>query len=216
MAFTEHADFTPWSLGPGEKVPGEWRRLVSDDVLTPPALDLNGYKDSWTAAGSGSRACGSFGRWSREPHWYHGRAEALVRVGGFDRVLALRALRACRTGFTEVSDSFRDHSPAQVLHAYLAEIAALISQFDDFEVLAHIDYPVRRWPRDAGPHDPCEFQDEYRHVLRTLASAGKILEINTKVPLHPLVLTWWRQEGGSGHYLRQRCPRPGHAGGGLH
>jgi hypothetical protein len=32
------------------------------------------------------------------------------------------------TGFTEVSDSFRDHSPAQVLHAYLAEIAALISQ----------------------------------------------------------------------------------------
>jgi histidinol phosphatase-like PHP family hydrolase len=45
VAFTEHADFTPWSLGPLEKVPGEWRRLVSDDVLTPPALDLNGYKD---------------------------------------------------------------------------------------------------------------------------------------------------------------------------
>lgn len=100
------------------------------------------------------------------------------------------------TGFTEVSDSFRDHSPAQVLHAYLAEVAALISQFDDFEVLAHIDYPVRRWPRGTGPYDPCEFQDEYRHVLRALASAGKILEINTQVPLHPLILTWWRQEGG--------------------
>ena len=59
VAFTEHADFTPWSLGPGEKVPGEWRRLVSDDVLTPPALDLKATRTAWTAAGSGSRACGS-------------------------------------------------------------------------------------------------------------------------------------------------------------
>ena len=197
VAFTEHADFTPWSLGPGEKVPGEWRRLVSDDVLTPPALDLNGYKDCLDRCRErfpGLRILS--GVELSEPQWYHGRAEALVRDGGFDRVLASVHSAPAGASFTEVSDSFRDHSPAQVLHAYLAEIAALISQFDDFEVLAHIDYPVRRWPRDAGPHDPCEFQDEYRHVLRTLASAGKILEINTKVPLHPLVLTWWRQEGG--------------------
>ena len=33
-------------------------------------------------------------------------------------------------------------------------------------------------------------------MLRTLATAGKTLEMNTRVPLHPLVLTWWRQEGG--------------------
>ncbi len=197
VAFTDHADFTPWSLGPGEKVPGEWRRLVSGDVLTPPALDLNGYKDCLDRCRErfpGLRILS--GVELSEPHWYHGRAEALVRDGGFDRVLASVHSSPAGTGFTEVSGSFRDHSPAQVLRAYLAEIAALISQFDDFEVLAHIDYPVRRWPRDAGPHDPCEFQDEYRHVLRTLASAGKILEISTKVPLHPLVLTWWRQEGG--------------------
>ena len=38
--------------------------------------------------------------------------------------------------------------------------------------------------------------DEYRHVLQTLASAGKALELNTKVPLHPQILTWWQQEGG--------------------
>ncbi len=70
------------------------------------------------------------------------------------------------------------------------------SQFDAFDVLAHIDYPVRCWPQDARPCDPREFQDEYRHVLRTLASAGKVLEVNTEVPLHPQILTWWRQEGG--------------------
>lgn len=197
VAFTEHADFTPWSLGPGEKIPGEWRRLVSDDVLTPPALDLNGYKaclDRCRERFPGLRILS--GVELSEPHWHHGRVEALLRDGDFDRILASVPSAPVGTGFTEVSDSFRDHSPAQVLRDYLAEIAALISQFDDFEVLAHIDYPVRRWPRDAGAHDPCDFQDEYRHVLRALSSAGKILEVSTKVPLHPLVLTWWRHEGG--------------------
>jgi histidinol-phosphatase (PHP family) len=37
---------------------------------------------------------------------------------------------------------------------------------------------------------------EYRHVLRTLASTGKALEVSTRVPLRPQILTWWRQEGG--------------------
>src|SRR6266567_6994183 len=45
VAFTEHADFTPWSLRPGRKIPGQWRPVVSDGVLTPPALNLDGYQD---------------------------------------------------------------------------------------------------------------------------------------------------------------------------
>jgi histidinol-phosphatase (PHP family) len=45
LAFTEHADFTAWALPPGEKVPDRWRPLVRDDVLTPPPLDLHGYRD---------------------------------------------------------------------------------------------------------------------------------------------------------------------------
>ena len=59
LAFTEHVDFTPWSLGPGEKVRRRMAPLVSDNMLIPPALDLNGYWTAWTAAGSGSRACRS-------------------------------------------------------------------------------------------------------------------------------------------------------------
>jgi histidinol-phosphatase (PHP family) len=34
--------------------------------------------------------------------------------------------------------------------------------------------------------------------LRTLADSGRILEINTAVPLHPQVVGWWREEGGKG------------------
>ena len=109
----------------------------------------------------------------------------------------LRALGAVGYGLhRDLGSASANHVPAQVLRDYLAEAAALISGFDTFEVLAHIDYPVRYWPRDARPFDPREFEDKYRHVLRTLASAGKILEVNTRVPLHPQILTWWRQEGG--------------------
>ncbi len=197
VAFTEHADFTAWSLRPGREIPGQWRPLVSDGVLTPPALDLDGYQDCLRRCRErfpGLRILS--GVELSEPHWHGGRAAALLRDGGFDRVLAAVHSAPAGTGFTEVSGRFGDQAPAQVLRGYLAETAALISQFDAFEVLAHIDYPVRRWPQEARPYDPWEFQDEYRHVLRTLASAGKVLEVSTKVPLHPLILTWWRQEGG--------------------
>ena len=46
-------------------------------------------------------------------------------------------------GFDAISGRFRDQAPDQVLRGYLTETAALISQFDAFGVLAHIDYPLR-------------------------------------------------------------------------
>jgi histidinol-phosphatase (PHP family) len=199
VAFTEHADFTPWSLGPDllELVPDDWQPRVSDGVLTPPPLDLDGY------LGCLDRCRGRFpglrilsGVELGEPHWHSDRVAALLRAGGFDRVLASVHSAPTGAGFTELSDGFRGQDPARVLRAYLAETTALITRFDAFEVLAHIDYPVRYWPDDARPHDPEDFQDEYRQVLRHLAEAGKALEVNTRVPLHPQVLAWWRQEGG--------------------
>ena len=197
VAFTEHADFTPWALGPADKIPGEWRHLVNGGVLTPPALDLDGYQDCLRRCRErfpGLRIMS--GVELSEPHWHSARAAALLREGGFDRILAAVHSAPAGAGFTEISGCFGGHDPAQVLRGYLAETAALIGQFDEFAVLAHIDYPVRRWPHEAGPCDPREFEEEYRHVLRTLAGAGKILEVSTRVPLDPQILTWWRQEGG--------------------
>jgi len=199
VAFTEHADFTPWSLGPEllELVPDDWRSWVSDGVLTPPPLDLDGY------LGCLGRCRDRFpglrilsGVELGEPHWHAPRATALLDDGGFDRVLASVHSAAAEAGFAEISDRFRDQAPADVLRGYLAETVALITEFDAFDVLAHIDYPVRYWPTDAAPHDPADFREEYRQVLRTLAEAGKVLEVNTRVPLHPQVLDWWRREGG--------------------
>ena len=199
VAFTEHADFTPWALGPDllGLVPDDWQSRLSDGVLTPPPLDLDGYLAC--LRGCRERFPGLrilSGVELGEPHWHAAEAADLLREGGFDRVLASVHSAPAGAGFVELSDRFRDQPADRVLRDYLAETAALISRFDAFDVLAHIDYPVRYWPAGARPHDPDDFQAEYRHVLRTLAEAGKALEVNTRVPLHPRVLDWWRQEGG--------------------
>ena len=200
VAFTEHADFVPWTLTPGAEVPPEWQRLVTDGVLTPPPVDVHGYlqcvehcRDRYP----GLRIVS--GVELSEPHWYPAQAAELLESDRFERVLASvhSAPTADGFGFTEVSDRYDDQAPGDVVRAYLAETERLIEQFPRFEILAHIDYPVRYWPPGAKqPYDPHDFEEEYRHVLRLLAAAGKALEVNTRVPLHPEVLAWWRQEGG--------------------
>jgi histidinol-phosphatase (PHP family) len=64
-------------------------------------------------------------------------------------------------------------------------------------VLAHIDYPIRYWPAHAGPFEAESFEDEFRYALRALADSGPMLEVNTKLPLDPAVVRWWREEGGA-------------------
>ncbi len=199
VAFTEHADFTPWTLGAAAEIPDAWRPLVADGVLTPPALDLDGYRaclERCRERHPGLRVLS--GIELSEPHRHVSRARALLDAGGFERVLASvhSAPGPGGSGFTEVCTRYEDQRPAEVVRAYLAETVRLVEEFAHFEVLAHIDYPVRHWPADAKPYDPRDFEEEYRAVLRCLAAGDRVLEVNTRVPLHPRVLDWWRQEGG--------------------
>jgi hypothetical protein len=84
-----------------------------------------------------------------------------------------------------------------VVREHLTDVTTMVEQSDIFSVLAHIDYPVRSWPAErAGPFDPAAFEDEFRAALRATAQSGRALEINTRLPLHGTILTWWHQEGG--------------------
>lgn len=98
--------------------------------------------------------------------------------------------------YHETADLYRTRPPGDVVRGYLAEVRSLIREFDDFEVLAHIDYPVRYWPAHVLRFDPRDFEDDYRQALRELADSGRVLEVNTRVPLHELVVRWWHEEGG--------------------
>ena len=197
LAFTEHADFTPWPVGPGAELPEQWRSLAGDGLLVPPPLDLAGYRECLDRCRLRFPELRILsGVELGEPHWHRPVTDALLADGSFDRVLASVHSVTIGPVTDEVSGFLGAGDPAAVVRAYLAEAAALVSQFSAYDVLAHIDYPVRKWPAGARPFDPLDFQEEYRHVLRLLARAGKALEVNTRVPLHPQVLAWWRADGG--------------------
>ena len=200
VAFTEHADHTVWQVAAGE--PHDDDKLTAflapDGTVTPPALDLDGYLESVQRCREqfpGLRVIS--GVEIGEPHLHGAVVAGLLAAGRFDRVLGSLHCLPVDGRFHEVAGLYRDRPAGDVVRAYLGEVARLVQLSDAFAVLAHIDYPVRDWPAHAGPFDPDAFEDEYRHALGLLAAGGRALEVNTRVPLHPRVVRWWREEGGT-------------------
>ncbi len=198
LAFTEHAELTSWTLLGGEPPAGLRAKITPDGVLVPPLLDVAGYLECL------QRCRDMFpdlrilsGVELSEPHWHARRTAELLDLGGFDRTLgSVHSLPAGQGRFLEVSDAYRVRPAAEVVRAYLAEAARMVTGSDDFAVLAHIDYPVRYWPRGAGRYHPAAFEEEYRHVLRALSGTSRTLEVNTRVPLDPQIVRWWHEAGG--------------------
>ncbi|MFI9817242.1 PHP domain-containing protein [Saccharothrix variisporea] len=198
VAFTEHADLTPWRI-PDElvpRLPEHFRvRLRPDGVLEAPDLDVRGYLECVQRCRErfpGLRVLS--GVELSEPHWHPDRTAELLRAGEFDRVLgSVHALRH-DGGAWEAETLHGRVAEADLMRDYLGEVLRLVESSAPFAVLAHIDYPVRSWP--TADYDPHAFEDEFRTVLRALAAGGRALEVNTKVPLHAEVVRWWREAGG--------------------
>ncbi len=212
VAFTDHAEFMPRILASGSEVPDRLRPMVEDHVLRPRQLDVAGYLacvERCRAAYPRLRI--HSGVELSEPHWHHDAATTLLERGGFQRVLA--SVHSARTGpdgaYADVSSRYDDQRPAEVVRDYLVEAAAMVEGFDGFEVLAHIDFPLRYWPAGEPPYDPLWHEDEHRHVLRALVDSERVLEVNTRVPLHPQVLAWWREEGGRAITFASDAHEPG-------
>jgi histidinol-phosphatase (PHP family) len=170
--------------------------INSAGTLTPPELDLTGYLECL------QRCRDRFpdlriisGVELGEPHWHSDVVARLLGAGQFDRVLgSLHSLPIGQHLF-EMPELYRRRPAEEVVSEYLTEIPRLIASSDSFAVLAHIEYAVAYWPERAGPFDPKSFEDDFRHALRVLADSGRALEVNTKMPLHPEVVGWWREEG---------------------
>jgi histidinol-phosphatase (PHP family) len=212
IAFTEHVDIVRWHFPPegqrrmrsGENGPAAQRmaaRIAADDCYDAPPLDVDGY------LASVERCRHLFPRLRivtgvelGEPHWFADRCRALLATGAFERVLGSLHTLELDGKPREASGLHphwpRERGPAALVRAYLAETLRMIEASDLFAVLAHIDYPVRRWPPEAGPSDAGQFEEEYRAVLRALARSGRALEVNTRIPLDARIVRWWHEEGG--------------------
>ncbi len=200
VAFTEHADYTPWVVT-GSDLDGHEHLqafVTPGGRLIPPGLDLNGYRECV------QRCRCQFpdlriitGVELGEPHQHTDVAARLLDAGQFDRVLGSLHCLPAGLQFSEMPNLYRQRQAAEVIREYLAEIARLITSSDVFAVLAHIDYAVRYWPAGAGPFDPNVFENEFRHALRALADSDRALEVNTRGRLRPEIVRWWREEGGT-------------------
>ncbi|TCC26227.1 PHP domain-containing protein [Kribbella sindirgiensis] len=198
LTFTDHADFTPWTIPAGTELPSEWRTFVRGGILTPPALDLDGYLQSLEHCRErfpGLRI--RSGVEISDPHWHLDSVQKLLAAAEFDLVISAVHSMTTGGGLGEVALAYDACPAAEVVHEYLAETLRMIEQYDGFDVLAHLDYPIRYWP-NGEPFDAGVFEEEFRTVLRALAAGGKALEINTKVPLSAQILRWWYAEGGAG------------------
>jgi histidinol-phosphatase (PHP family) len=197
LAFTDHAEFAPRVLTPASDVPDRLLPLVDDDLLRPAELDVRGYlAELERCRATYPQLRIHSGVELGEPHWHVDEATELLRRGGFERTLASVHSARVEGGYADVSSRYDDQRPDEVVRDYLTEAAAMVEGFGGFEVLAHIDFPLRYWPADAPPYQPSTHEAEHRRVLRALVDSDRILELNTRVPLHPQVLAWWREEGG--------------------
>lgn len=198
IAFTEHADYSPFLVQPDDfaAYPHIQAHAV-DGVMYAPRVDVQGYLEALERCRQRFASLRIIsGLEFGEPHWHDDDLAQLLSAGMFERVLgSLHCLRAGQW-YAEPPHHFRERPAADVMRAYLAEIPRLIEGSDRFAVLAHIDYPVRYWPGDAKPFRPGDFEDEFRYALRALAGSGRALEVNTRTDFPPEIVRWFFEEGG--------------------
>lgn len=194
VAFTDHLDFTTWTDGDqiaAENLdPRRYRRMH--------VLDVAGYLaalDDCRQRFPGLRIFS--GVEIGEAHLWAASATAVVTAAGVDRILGSLHAIPHDGRLTAADDLFRQMPAADVMRRYFAELLRLVESSGIFQVLAHLDFPRRMWPRAAGPYDERAFEAEYRAVLRALAATDRVLEVNTKSPLVSAgLLRWWREAGG--------------------
>ena len=201
IAFTEHADHTRWVIEPELRArlsPVTAALVGPDGRFNPPPLAVEDYLaclDRCRAAFGDLHILA--GLEMGEPHWHTSEVEALVGAGEFHRLLG--SVHTLELDGPRMIDHLVGRlSQADLMRGYLAEALELAGSTAPFGVLAHIDYPLRKWPSGPDRFAVTEFEDEYRAVLRALAISGRALEVNTRVPLPSAIVRWWYEAGGDG------------------
>ena len=205
IAFTEHFDLTPWFV-PRDALhmfPREGVRYVeADSHFEAPPVDVDGYFESV------ERCRDLFptlhiltGVEIGEPHWFPEVVEGLLSEGRYERVLGSLHTVNIEGSPRAIDEWFHTahidgQAEAAAIRDYLAEATTMIESSGSFEVLAHVDYLMRQIRKAGRSHDPRRFEPEYRELLRALASSGRVLEINTRLPLDPQIVGWWHEVGG--------------------
>ncbi|PRY17384.1 histidinol-phosphatase HisJ family protein [Kineococcus rhizosphaerae] len=216
VSFTEHVDFEAWSAPPGGwrwpegvrgTIDGHGRFLGAPLEVEAYVAEVARCRDLFPALTIRTGIELDAG------HRYPQEVADLLRTG-FDRVVgSVHALAdlADPGQFLEVSSAFAQRTAVDVVLAYLEQVREMVASDVRFEVLGHVDYPLRHWP--AGLEVPWpELEEPLRHTLSVLAASGRALEVNTSLPLDLRIVRWWCEAGGDAVAFGSDAHSPGELG----
>jgi histidinol-phosphatase (PHP family) len=195
VAFTDHVDFT--TATDGDRIAAE--HIDPRPYARMRLLDVPGYLATVQECRQRYPDLRILtGAEIGEAHMWAASAQAVLAQTEFDRILGSVHAIPLDGKLTAADELFRRMPAGEVMRRYFAELLRLVEGSDIFQVLAHLDFPRRMWPRAAAPYDERAFEPEIRAVLRALAASGRVLEVNTKSPLASAeLLGWWREAGGT-------------------
>jgi histidinol-phosphatase (PHP family) len=203
IAFTEHADFVVIHEGQH-------------------ALDVAGYLQAVEECRSRFKSLRILsGVELGEPHWFPDETAAVLSAGRLDRVLG--SIHCVRVDGKAVDASqFRNLPSSAFLGAvreFFRETLALVESSQQFEALAHLDYPKRYWLEGQAPYREEDYEEELRAVLVAAVKRGLVLEVNTTRG-HTLcpditVIRWWHEVGGGGVQYGSDAHQPDKVAGGF-
>ncbi|WP_329173015.1 PHP domain-containing protein [Streptomyces sp. NBC_01477] len=213
LAFTEHTDFTTWTIPAAAiaTMPGAFQAMVGADGLfraTP--FDVEGYLECVDRCRSRFPGLHIItGVELGEPHWYAKEVRQLLAAADFGRVIgSLHSLEAAGKRLA-VDRLFGLRPAAGIVRDYITDVTLMVETSDDFEILGHIDYPLRNWPADAGPCRAELFEEEFRTALLALARSGRVLEVNTSRLPYRAIVQWWYECGGAALSFGSDAHEPG-------
>ena len=138
-----------------------------------------------------------------QPHVNLPVARQLLAENQFDIVLAsIHNLADGRDVYG--IDYVKDSQCQEIITLYLEEVAKMAEQAD-FDVLGHIDFPIRNMGKVYTTYTMRPYEDQVRKILKILAEREKALEVNTRgircwqkcICPEDWILTAFREYGGN-------------------
>lgn len=206
LAFTEHADHLPGVEASTLDVDGYLDSIERCRARYPKLLILKGVELG-------------------EPHRFPEESAALLASADFDLVLG--SVHRVENEHRLDDLSGLDHEgwgdPQRTVESYLDEVTQLLAGPVEFQVLTHLEYFKRYWPRRWPKYRSTDHEDQIRALLQTAVSCGVVLELNTSAGMAreqglcpgPEVLSWWREAGGTRVTIGSDAHSPEQLGAGL-
>lgn len=223
VAFTEHLEGARWVIPDDRRTDfGDLAGMIDrHGVLAPPVFDVGGYRAAVDRCRERFADLRVFtGVEVGEPHRHAPQVDAVLDGGGFERILG--SLHSIVIDGEErivdevFGDATRSDEDVEVLmHRYLDDLRSMVVEDDRFEVLAHVDYPVRRLVERSQRFDLTTYRTQYMEVLEALAATSRVLEYNTTIPMSGVIMEWWYDVGGTAVSVGSDAHEPGRVGRGF-